>query len=268
VLGEGECLVDFVGFTAWITGTTEFKGFVQRPAEDDIEELEMETQMVDEMLGKAKEKFKELDKNGNGELDAKEMKVLCEWVFSMFGRKFKSADEHKKAVEKQVKRFQKKGDVWDYDTFETYYLHQMADIEKYQLKRSEAFASGYNKSAAADKFKELDVDGSGALEGKEVEVFAEWIFQSFHPDGKPLSDEQRKAEAQKLIKRLDSKKGNSDGKLSFHEVDFFIEEKIKQIDEFKTKHAEREAKKAQKEQEMAAKKAAKKAAKEAAPQES
>lgn len=261
VFGEGEALIDYTGFTAWVTGSSESKAFVQRPEEDDLEDMDMDTAMVDEMLTKARDKFLELDANGNGELDAKEMKVLCEWTFSMFGRQFKSPDEKKKAIEKQVKRYQKKGTVWDYDTFESYYLQQMSDIEQFQVKRSEAFQKGYKKSAAVEKFKELDVDGSGELEGKEIEVFAEWIFQSFHPDGKPLTEDQRKAEAQKLLKKLDSKKGNSDGKLSFVEVDFYIEEKIAQISEFKKKHAERVEKQAQKEKEKAEKKAAKEAEK-------
>lgn len=142
-----------------------------------------------------------------------------------------------------------------------------ADIEKYEAKRSEAFEKGYSKSKAADKFKELDTDGSGFLEGAELEVFASWIFESFHPDGKPLPEEKKKEEAKKLVdklmKKLDEGAGNADGKLSFTEVDFYIEEKISQIEEFKKRAKEREAKQQAKEAEKKAAKEAKKNAKQA-----
>jgi len=263
LFGDGnEGLVDLTGFTSWVTGKSESKDFVESPElQDDLEDLDMDTSVVDDMLNKALDKFKELDANGNGELDMTELKALCMWTFQQFGRSFKNDAEKNKAMDKQIKRYKKIGDTWDFDTFESYYLKQMTDIEVYQVKRSEAFEKGYNKSAAAKKFKELDVDGSGFLDGAEVEVFAEWIFSSFHPDGKPLTEEQKKAESKKLLQRLDAKKGNSDGKLSFVEVDFFIDEKIQQIETFKKKAAEREEKQKKKEAEKKAAKEAKAAKK-------
>jgi len=188
-----------------------------------------------------------LDKDGNGVLDAKEMKEVCSWVFSMFGRTFSSKQEKETAIERQVKRFQKKtqsGSVWDFKAFEAYYRSVIEDSEQYQLKRYEAYKSGYDKSAAAKKFRELDKDGSNFLEGKELLEFATWIFTSFRPDGAPMTEEQCNAEALKLINRLDEKKGNSDGKLSFTEVDFYFTDKIKEIEAFQKRIAQKAAKKA------------------------
>merc|ERR1711879_81195 len=73
--------------------------------------------------------------------------------------------------------------------------------------------------------------------GEEIEAFADWLHGSFHPDGKPLTDEKRKKEAAKLLSRLDEKKGNNDGRFEFAEVDVYITQKINEIDAFKAKQA-------------------------------
>lgn len=265
VFGGDEGMVDVAGFAAWLAGKNEDKTFLEMPDEQDMDELDLDTAAVDDMLLQARAKFDSLDKNHNGLLEEKELKELCTWTFDIFGRRFKSDKEKNAATEKQVKRYMKKGPEWDFDTFEAYYLKLTADIESYEAKRSEAFEKGYSKSKAAAKFKELDADGSGFLEGKELEVFATWIFDSFHPDGKPLTDAQKQEEARKLLEKImlrtDKAKGNSDGKLSFTEVDFYIEEKISQMEDFKKRAAEREAKRQAKEAEKKAAKEAKHAAK-------
>lgn len=265
VFGADEGIVDVAVFAGWIAGTSQNNAFLEVPDEQDLDEFDLDTAAVDDMLLQAKAKFDSLDKNHNGSLEAKELKELCTWAFDMFGRRFKSDKEKNTAIEKQVKRYLKQGSDWDFDTFEAYYLKLAGDIEKYEAKRSEAFEKGYSKSKAAAKFKELDSDGSGFLEGKELQVFATWIFDSFHPDGKPLTDAQKQEEAHKLLDKImlrtDKAKGNSDGKLSFTEVDFYIEEKISQMDDFKKRATEREAKRQAKEAEKKAAKEAKRDAK-------
>ncbi|CAE8643061.1 unnamed protein product [Polarella glacialis] len=255
ILCNGQGAVKFAGFCSWLNGETTDKDFMHQEAEaeegaGDDHELELESSAVDQMLARAKAKFQELDNNGNGELDPKELPNLCEWVFSEFGRKFKTLEAKKEAIEKQVKRFEKmaEGGKWNFERFESYYESVVADGERFQLKRAEAFAKGYDKSAGAARFRELDVNNSGFLDGEEIIVFASWVFRSFRPDGNDLTEAQQKAEGQKLLQRLDDKKGNNDGKLSFAEVDMFISEKVMQIEEFKKKRAERDAKKAEKAQ--------------------
>lgn len=265
--GAGEGLVDIPAFAGWVTGASQNKSFVERPEEQDLDELDLDTSAVDEMLSQARAKFDGLDSNHNDSLDAQELRELCTWTFTMFGRRFKSDKEKEAAIDKQIKRYLKQGADWDYDTFETYYLKLQSEIEAHEARRSEAFEKGYDKSKSAKKFRELDADGSGRLEGEELLVFAAWILESFQPEGKPISDEAKQKEAKKLVqkimKKCDEGVGNSDGKLSFTEVDFFIKEKISQIEDFKKRAKEREDKRQAKEAEKKAAKEAKKAAKEA-----
>ncbi|CAE8623461.1 unnamed protein product [Polarella glacialis] len=237
MLGNGEGHVNYKRFIEWMHNEKSTMYFLYTHEEQsEMEALEMDTSSLEAVLAKAKERFEALDKNGNGVLEGRELTELCSWVFSEFGRFFKSKEDKEYHVKKQVDRFERSADatgVWTFETFAAYYRTVLADSEKFQLKRAEAFKKGYDKSAAAQKFRELDVDASGVLEGKEILVFAEWVFSSFRPEGQPLTDALIKVEAQKLIDRIDGKRGNSDGKLSFTEVDLFIAEKIQQIETFK-----------------------------------
>ena len=70
---------------------------------------------------------------------------------------------------------------------------------------------------AQKKFNQLDTDRNGLLEGDEVVLLAEWVWSSFHNDEKP-SDETRKREAAKILKRCDK---NDDGVLSGEEFEAY-----------------------------------------------
>lgn len=257
-LGDGEGIVDVKKFVAWICSVSERSiDYLEMPSpssaatslsvlppetEPDMLEIDLSFDLVDDVFAQAKEKFEALDKDSNGVLDAKELREVCSWVFTTFGKTFCSKQDREKAIERQVQRFEKKttnGSGWDFAAFEAYYRKVIEDSELYQLKRCEAYKSGYDKSAAAQKFREFDKDGNGALEGMELMEFATWVFTSFRPDGAPLTEEQCKAEARKLIHRLDEKKGNADGKLSFTEVDFYFADKIKQIEVFQKRVAQK-----------------------------
>ena len=37
------------------------------------------------------------------------------------------------------------------------------------------------------KFKQLDTDNSGALQGDEVKLLADWVWHSFHPNEEPTA---------------------------------------------------------------------------------
>ena len=127
----------------------------------------------------AKKIFAEMDKDRSGALELGELEPLCVWLFGQFSRQFESEEEKALALKKQLARFQKNGPpsgAWTFRQFEEYYRRTIEEAEAYQLARNEAYAKGYDKSAAAEKFTELDVDGSLALTGAEVEAFAEWIF--------------------------------------------------------------------------------------------
>lgn len=67
---------------------------------------------------------------------------------------------------------------------------------------------------AKKKFDQLDADGSGVLEGAELQALGEWVWSNFHPDGQPLSEAEKSEQGQKLLHRLDA---NTDGSMSFDE---------------------------------------------------
>ena len=62
---------------------------------------------------------------------------------------------------------------------------------------------------ARKKFDQLDVDSSGYLDGKEIDLLAEWVWSSFHPD-KKIDSTTLYVEANKLRTRCDR---NRDGKV-------------------------------------------------------
>lgn len=207
-----------------------------------VAEVTIEVDKVhgDDFIATAKAKFEEFDTNHNGTLSAKELKGVCEWIFKHFGQTFKTKTEHDEAVKQQLSHLMSKspeGAEWTWELFSDYFIALLHDAEKYALQRNEAYEKGYEKSAAAEKFRELDVDNSGTLEGKELEVFAEWLHMSFRPGGKEFTDDERKAEGKKLLLRIDSKRGDGDGKLQFAEFDLHFKEKIIEIAAFKEKQA-------------------------------
>eukprot|EP00931_Biecheleriopsis_adriatica_P009892 TRINITY_DN110990_c0_g1_i1.p1 TRINITY_DN110990_c0_g1~~TRINITY_DN110990_c0_g1_i1.p1 ORF type:complete len:291 (+),score=89.09 TRINITY_DN110990_c0_g1_i1:40-912(+) len=241
IFGMGQGVVDYVLFIAWATGIHSKLDFYYTNEELEAAlELEMKAEEQDAMLARARTKFNELDKNGNGTLDWDEVRSLAVFLFEEFGRKFKSKQEKDHAVSQQVKRLKKmmpedKG--WTFEDFEGLYRKMMDDTQKFLVQRNEQYAKGYVKSAASAKFQELDKDGSNSLEGAEVEEFAAWIYEQFHPKGGSMTPEQRKKEAQKLINRLHGRHGHSDGKISFAEFDQYFEEKLSQIEDFKRRSA-------------------------------
>lgn len=259
---DSNSVIDFKRFIAWACGANPSpKDFVLGTEASIVEEDAMENaeeviENAEEIIEKAKMKFKELDKNSNGTLCYKELEGLVAWIFSEFGRTFKSEKQKRQQVEKQIDRFKKKGEnkEWTWDQFKEYYVKLLDDSAKYQAKRNEAYAKGYNKSEAAKMFQSLDKDDSKYLDGQELESFAEWLIGQFKIDDKPMSEEQKKSEAKKLLYRLDERKGNNDTKLSFAEFDFYFDEKLQQVDKFKKRQAEIAEKKALKAAEIAEKK--------------
>ena len=67
---------------------------------------------------------------------------------------------------------------------------------------------------AHKKFDQLDLDGNGTLEEDELLRLANWVWNSFHPNGAPLSNAERQVEKDKLLMRLDT---NEDQKMDFEE---------------------------------------------------
>lgn len=79
------------------------------------------------------------------------------------------------------------------------------------------------------KFQELDVNNSGSLSVAEVGELSRWVYASFRPDGKMLTEDQVLVEAGKLVNKLDN---NDDGEISFTEFCTYFEEKYQQAIKF------------------------------------
>ena len=67
---------------------------------------------------------------------------------------------------------------------------------------------------ARKKFDRLDVNGNGVLDGDELVELSDWLWSSFHPGGRALTEEEKQAGVDKLLHRLDE---NGDGVMEFEE---------------------------------------------------
>jgi len=91
---------------------------------------------------------------------------------------------------------------------------------------------------AQTKFSELDVDCSGYLEGDEIVELSMWVWSSFRPGGKPITELQKRNEAEKLRNRHAA---NSDGRMSFAEFAEYFEKTGTKIEQFRRQQQRRSA---------------------------
>ena len=92
------------------------------------------------------------------------------------------------------------------DEDEDLHPHEKSQIKEHSIR-------------AEKKFKQLDVDENGYLEGDEITECAMWIWSSYN-EGKSLTPEQRKTEGEKLLQRHDD---NKDGRMSLDEFCAYFE---------------------------------------------
>eukprot|EP00930_Biecheleria_cincta_P048275 TRINITY_DN33618_c0_g1_i1.p1 TRINITY_DN33618_c0_g1~~TRINITY_DN33618_c0_g1_i1.p1 ORF type:complete len:318 (+),score=101.65 TRINITY_DN33618_c0_g1_i1:55-1008(+) len=249
VFGAGKGVIDYVTFAAWATGQDDDNNFFYTPEELEAAldlELEMEVDRADEMFNQARVRFMELDRNQSGTLDWDEIKSLAIWMMEKFGRRFKDQQEKDWAIKQQVERLKKvvpRNNGWTFADFEGFHRKLIEDTQKFMASRNEQYAKGKIQTSAAQKFGELDADGSNYLQGKEVEAFAQWIYEQFHLESKEMTDAEKKTQAQKILDRLDAKGGDGDGKISFAEFDQYFEEKLQQVEAFRRRSAEKKTKK-------------------------
>ena len=129
-----------------------------RAARRGVEEKEAE-QLAEPELKRARKKFEQMDKDGNGTLDAAEMRELALWVFSSFhpGGDALPADRQQKEAEKLTKRLDADGDgKLSFEEFAAWFKKTCLGIAKYrkglaQKKRAEAVAQKEKEQKQRDQ---------------------------------------------------------------------------------------------------------------------
>lgn len=79
---------------------------------------------------------------------------------------------------------------------------------------------------ARKKFKQIDTDGNGTLDRLEMLNLADWVFQSFHPGGKKLTEAEQDMEVAKIMQSADT---DGDGLMSFEEFEVWFRGTADQI---------------------------------------
>ena len=201
-----------------------------------------------EAVVNARAKFRELDKDDSGTLEGDELVALAEWIWSSFHPEGVacSAEEKAAMVEKLLHRLDENEDGrLSFSEFEEYFERTAEAMKRYRhraaprqrikpqariVSRPEVVAAAEINGRAMKKFRELDVDGSGALEGAELVQLAEWVWSSFHPDGQVMGDAEKEAFVEKLLYRIDE---NQDGKLTADEFQEYFIKTTKAINNFR-----------------------------------
>ena len=119
--------------------------------------------MEDKELARARKKFDQMDTNGNGMLDAAELKELVRWVFDSFHRNDirLPADRQQKEAEKLTKKLDADGDnKLSFDEFAAWYKTTTLDITKYRKaqKKRAARKKGKKDFSPWIKADKLDCD--------------------------------------------------------------------------------------------------------------
>jgi len=193
------------------------------PLPEDMRYLISETPSPEETLQAAMNKFKEIDEDASGELDADELPALAEWVWNSFNIGLRITDEIR---DKQAIKIMRKCDSTGSNTitmeeFVHYYETTQAAMKNF---------SDSKQYDAMNKFAELDADNSGALEGKEIMVLASWVWCSFNPQ-KRITPKMQVAQREKILAQCDH---NGDSAIDKEEFLIYYDEITALMEEFNT----------------------------------
>lgn len=89
---------------------------------------------------------------------------------------------------------------------------------------------------ARKKFMQMDADGNGVLDKDELLNLAEWVFSSFTPGGKKMSDEEKDMEVARIMHSADA---DGDGLMDFQEFEQWFRTTAKGIYEKQRQEAAR-----------------------------
>ena len=121
--------------------------------------------VIDKELKRARTKFDQMDKDGNGRLDGEEMHALALWVFESFhpGGQPLPAEEQEKEAAKLRNRLDADGDgKLDFDEFAAWFTRTCQSISKYR--------KGLAQKAAAEKQRAQQIEAELGLTGSPEEA--------------------------------------------------------------------------------------------------
>ena len=178
--------------------------------------------------GGGKDEFNRYDANGDGVLDADEVEVrrVAKDKAPSEGREMDTNGDglvHKnefvaaggnKFDKEEFSKYDANGDgVLDADEMEA----RAADVNKFLMR-------------ARAMFDKLDTNGNKLLEKDEIQELVQWVWNSFHPGGEALTDEQKTEESSRLLVRLNA---NGDAYLSFEDFSHWFRGTCESIDRYR-----------------------------------
>eukprot|EP01043_Picozoa_sp_COSAG02_P025405 COSAG02_NODE_1426_length_12664_cov_6.226980_6_plen_886_part_00 len=124
---------------------------------------------------------------------------------------------------------------WTFKHFCAFWRQVIDDTVSYAIRLGEAFRDFYCRSVAAERFAELDVDGSGFLEGEECTAMIGWILGFLYGEN-PSASVQREMEAElrHFQMRLDI---DGDSRITFDELHQYIFDHIKWMESLRERQA-------------------------------
>jgi len=214
-------------------------------------------------LRQAKIKYDELDRDNSGLLERDEAEAIADWALRTFQPSgHKIAEFEKQEFRNSLTKIadtNNDGKI-DFDECTEWLINSMVDItkanhliatfdgheevvENLQLycenkenmhetgKMREVLTLAGALSKVRVKFRDLDENRSGFLEGAEVEQMGNWVWDTFDPFGRPLSRKKREKIRRNLLAQRDL---NRDSKLDFDEFSRWFVDTCKYIYQQKT----------------------------------
>lgn len=124
---------------------------------------------------------------------------------------------------------------WTFKHFCAFWRQVIEDTVSYAIHLGEAFRDFYCRSVAAERFAELDVDGSGFLEGEERTAMIGWILGFLYGENPPASvQREMEAEVRHFQMRLDI---DGDSRITFDELHQYIFDHIKWMESLRERQA-------------------------------
>ena len=177
-------------------------------------------------------------KHHSYDYDVEDMMPIVHEVFGMFKRD-DLRPEMSKAADKNVEDWVRswKGDssTWTFKHFCKFWRKVVDDTVTYAIRLGECFRTYYSRALAADHFKELDTDGSGHLEGDEIDDMIHWVLGFIYgPSPSPSLEREMQAEERHFRMRLDL---DGDSSISFDELHTYIFEMIRWMEDLRKRQA-------------------------------